>query len=101
MAKGKLETPNWIREGFDSKADWEKAHGFGKKKKPKGKTFKVRKCPECGSDEIGVVLGGEEGRGSNGWECHKCKWKGKDIQKEELSEEEFMKYLDERGEEVN
>jgi len=80
---GKLKTPDWILKG-------------GKKpKKNTGKTFKIRKCPKCGSDEVGVVIG-EVGM----WECRKCKNKGKDFKEEELTEEEFMKYLDEKHEEV-
>ena len=38
-----------------------------------------------------------EGKGMGEWECHKCKWKGMDIKDEEITEEEFMKYLDEVG----
>jgi len=96
---GKLATPDWIREGFDSKADWEKAHGTGKKKK-EGKTFKLRRCPKCGSDNVAVVLNGEEGKATGEWECKKCKWKGANVKEEELSEDQFMKYLDEQGAEV-
>lgn len=89
MAKGKLKTPDWILKG-----------GEKPKAKKKEKTFKMKLCPECGSDEVGVVITGEEGKGSNGWECYKCNWKGKDIEEKEFTEDEFMKYLDERGEEV-
>ena len=94
-----MKTPDWILEGFDSKIDWEKSKGISSKKK-EGKTFKVRECPECGSDKVVVVLGGSEGKGSEGWECKKCKWNGRDVKEEELGEEEFMKYLDKKGEEV-
>ena len=86
--KNKLLTPDWIKEGFDSKEDYEKTKGKSVKKKP-GKFFKVRRCPKCNSDEVKVVIG-EIGL----WECKKCKWKGKDIKQDELSEEEFMKYMD-------
>ena len=96
---GKLSTPDWIKEGFDSKADWEKAQGKSGKKKT-GKTFKVRRCPKCGSDDVGVKLVGQEGKDARNWECRKCKWTGTDIKIDELDEDEFMKYLDERGEEV-
>ncbi len=102
MVKSKLATPDWIKEGYDSPADWEKAHGKSKKKKAEGKTFKIRKCPKCKSDKVNVVLSGsdaEEGGGKE-WECQKCKWHGKNIEEEELTEDEFMKYLDEKGEEV-
>ena len=65
-------------------------------KTKKEKTFKIRKCPKCSSEDVGVVIG------ENGvWECHKCKWKGRDIKEEELTEEEFMKHLDEKGEEIS
>jgi hypothetical protein len=97
---GKLSTPDWIREGYDSKADWEKAHNVKGKKKKDEKTFKIRRCPKCHSDNVNVVLTGEEGKGAKEWECKKCKWAGKDIDEEELGEEEFMKYLDEKGEDV-
>jgi predicted RNA-binding Zn-ribbon protein involved in translation (DUF1610 family) len=107
--KGKLSTPDWIKEGFDSKADWEKAHGASKKKKEEGKTFRVRKCPKCGSYDVNVVLSGQEGnddeesapsKTAGEWECKKCGWTGKNIEEDELTEDEFMKYLDEKGEEV-
>ena len=94
---GKLTTPEWITEGFDSKADWEKSQG--KKvsiKKGAGKTFKIRKCPKCRSTNVNVVLTGEEGRGSQGWECKKCKWTGKNIETEEVSEDEFLKMGEEK-----
>lgn len=97
--KSKLKTPEWITEGYDSPEDYNKAKGIKKEKKT-GKTFKVRQCPECGSDDVGVVLTGEEGKGSKGWECHKCNWKGVDVEEKEFTEEEFMKYLDEKGEAV-
>lgn len=93
---GKLETPEWIREGFDSKADWEKKQGkkVSSAKKAGGagsdKTFKVRKCPKCGSGNVAVVLTGEEGKGARDWECKKCKWNGKNIKIEQVSEDEFL-----------
>ncbi len=96
--KSKLSTPDWIKEGFDSKKDWEKARGI--KGKEKGKKISIKVCPKCGSKEIEVVLGGKEGKGSKGWKCKKCGWEGKETDKLELNEEEFMKYLDEKGEEV-
>ena len=86
MPKNKLTTPDWILKG---------------EKKPKekklGKTFKIRKCPECGSFDV-VVVTEKEVVGL--WRCGKCGWEGKNVGWEELSEEEFMKYLDERGEAV-
>lgn len=96
-----MKTPDWILEGFDSKANWEKSHGI-KSEKKKRKTFKIRACPKCGSDEVELVLinsDSEEGGGRD-WKCKKCKWKGEDIKEKELTEEEFIKYLDEKGEEV-
>ena len=99
MVKKKLSTPDWIMEGFDSEADYNKKKGI-KKEKKSGKTFNIRECPECGSDDVGVVVGGTEGKGSKGWECNKCKWSGVDIKEKELTEDEFMKYLDDKGEDV-
>jgi len=112
---GKLATPDWIREGYDSKEAYEKKKGI-KAKKEKGKTFKLRRCPKCKSDKVSVVLTGEEGsdeeeplatssksgqsKGAGEWECKNCGWKGRDIKEEELTEEGFMKYLDEQGAEV-
>jgi len=96
MAKKlKLSTPEWILGGYDSLEEYEKTKGISKKKKS-GKTFKIRECPKCKSDEVGVLLGKEEGKGKNEWECHKCGWKGKDIVEKELTEDEFMKYLDKK-----
>ena len=106
--KGKLKTPDWIIEGYKSKADWEKAKQKTKplatssksqskeikSKKKSEKTFKVKKCPKCGSTEVSVVLGGEEGKGSGGWECKACKWTGKDVDEKEMSEDEFVTYFD-------
>ncbi len=99
--KKKLSTPAWILEGYDSEADYNKAKGISNEKK-KGKTFRIRECPKCGSYDVGLVLSNsdsEEGGGKE-WECHKCKWKGKSVNEKELTEEKFMKYLDEKGEEV-
>ncbi len=93
MPKGKLSTPNWIKEGYDSEADYNKQKGI--KTEKKGKTFKIRQCPECGSDNMSVVIG-EIGV----WKCNKCDYKGRDVEEKELTEDEFMKYLDEKGEEV-
>jgi uncharacterized ferredoxin-like protein len=89
--RNKIETPDWILKGEGAEKN---------KKTAKGKTFSIRECPKCRGDDVRVVLGGEEGKGSQGWECAKCGWKGKNISEKELSEEEFMKYLDERGMEV-
>ncbi len=91
---GKLETPDWIKEGFDSKQKYEKAHGKKTTSKKLGKTFKVKKCPKCGSTEVSVVLRQEEGRGKSDWECKSCKWKGTNIGEKELSEDEFLVHLE-------
>ena len=96
--KSKLSTPNWIRKGYDSEADYEKAKGVpDSKTRKKGKTFKLRRCPKCNSSEVNVIVGEEASRK---WECKKCNWKGKDIKEEEIAEDEFMKFLDEKGEGV-
>ena len=102
VKKPKLSTPDWIREGFDSPEEYAKAKGKSTKsgKKSDEKTFKLRLCPKCKSDNVNVVLTGEEGKGAKEWECKKCKWTGKNIDEKELSEDEFMKYLDNKGEEV-
>ncbi|MCX6746669.1 MAG: hypothetical protein NTU63_00870 [Candidatus Pacearchaeota archaeon] len=88
--KSKITTPDWILKGKEK----------SKEKKKQVKTFKIRKCPKCKSDNVNVVLTGEEGKGTKEWECKKCKWKGKNIDEEELTEEEFMKYLDSKGVDV-
>ncbi len=77
---------------------------MAKNKSTKERTFKIRECPACGSDDVGVVLsGGEESHSKNRgeWECHKCDWKGTDIKEKVLTEEQLMKYLDEKGEDVS
>ena len=63
--KNKLATPTWILEGFDSEADYNKSKGV-KTTKKKGKTFKIRECPECGSDEVGIVLSGSDSEQGGG-----------------------------------
>jgi len=99
--KNKLKTPDWILEGYDSEEAYNKAKGITSKKK-KGKTFKIRECPKCGSDDVGLVLSNKEGEegGGKDWECHKCKWRGYDIKEQELTEDELMKHLDKKNEEV-
>ncbi len=114
---GKLTTPDWIKEGYDSPEEYAKAKGKSVKKKAgghslivqsglsksqaKGKTFKIRMCPKCGSNKVNVVLTGEEGKSAKEWECKKCKWIGKNVKEKVLNEEEFMKYSDENGEEIS
>ena len=91
-----MKTPAWILEGYDSPEEYNKAKGITGEKKSR-KTFKIRKCPKCDSDEVNIAVGKEA---ADEWECKKCGWNGINIKIEELSEDEFMKYLDERGEEV-
>ena len=110
--KEKMKTPDWIIEGYDSKADYERQKNkFSTSSKQsddpstkvKGKTFKIRACPKCHSDDIGLVLSNsdaEEGGGKE-WECRKCKWKGADVSEKELTEKELMEYMDKKGEEVS
>lgn len=97
--KSKLSTPEWILEGYDSEAEYNKAKGIDKKKKS-GKTFKIRECPSCGSDDVGVVLVGEEGKNADDWECRKCKWTGSEVVEKELTEDELMEHMDKKGEEI-
>ena len=78
--KPKIQTPDWILKG-------EKPP----KTKKKGRIFKVRKCPKCGSDSVGVVIGDV-----GVWECKKCKWKGEKPKEIEFDEDEFMEYLDKK-----
>lgn len=102
MKKGKLETPAWIKEGYDSPEDYNKAVGKKTTNKNKGKVFKIRECPKCGSDDVGLVLSNsdsEEGGGKE-WECRKCKWVGMNVNVKELNEDQMMKYLDDKGEDV-
>jgi len=103
MPKNKLTTPAWILEGYDSEADYNKIKGISSEKK-KGNVFKVRECPKCKSDDVGLVLSNldleEETNTGKQWKCYKCGWKGADVLEKQLTEEEFMKYLDEKGEEV-
>ena len=101
--KSKLTTPAWILEGYDSEEEYNKEKGISnsslkkelkkaKKEKNKEKNFVIKICPKCGSEEVGVVLK-EQGKADE-WECRKCGWKGKDIQEKELSEDEFINYME-------
>jgi len=102
--KGKLSTPDWILEGYDSPAEYAKAKGKTVEKKEKGKSFKIKICPKCGSYEVGIKLSNmdfeEESNTGRQWECKKCKWTGTEIKEKALSEDDFMVYLDERGVDV-
>lgn len=64
------------------------------KKQTKEKTFKIKICPECNSDNVSVVIG-KPGL----WECKDCKYAGRIITEKEMSEEEYFEYLDKKGEE--
>jgi hypothetical protein len=100
-SKNKLKTPEWILEGYDSPEAYAKARGK-KTEKKRENIFKVRECPKCHSDDVGVVLSGsnEEENSSTGkeWECRKCKWHGKNISEKELAEDEFIKYMEKKNE---
>jgi hypothetical protein len=102
--KGKLSTPAWILEGYDSPSAYAKAHGEKEPEKEKSKALKIKVCPKCGSDNVAITLSNmdfeEESNTGKTWECKKCKWKGSDIKEKKLTEEELMKYLDEKGEDV-
>lgn len=101
--RNKVKTPEWILEGYDSPEAYNKAKGL-KSKKTNEKTFKIRECPKCRSDEVGIVLSNsdseEDSKTGKEWECRKCKWQGKKVNEKELTEDEFMEYLDNKGEEV-
>ncbi|KKK49431.1 hypothetical protein LCGC14_3135140 [marine sediment metagenome] len=92
-----MKTADWILEGYDSEEEYNKAKGIKAKKKGK-KTFNLRRCPKCNSDDVKVIVGFDR---KGEWECSKCKWEGKDLKEEELKEEEFLKYLDDKGEKVS
>ncbi|MEK6833434.1 MAG: hypothetical protein AABY32_05280 [Nanoarchaeota archaeon] len=89
MAKSKLKTPDWILKGKEKP-----------NKQKEGKTFKIRECPKCKSDEVKVLLTGEERKNRGEWECRKCGWTGKNIVERELGEDELMEHLDKKGVEV-
>ena len=104
MAKSKLKTPDWVLEGFDSPDEYAKSKGKTVKDKKEGKTFKIKVCPKCGSDEVAVTLSNmdseEESNTGKQWECKKCKWIGGNIKDKELTEDELMAHLDKKGEDV-
>lgn len=89
VKRKKIKTSDWILKND--------LLGSKMRKKKEIRSFKIRTCPKCGSDEVGVILGNEEGKGLGEWGCKKCKWQGKNVNEEQLSEEEFMKYLDNKN----
>jgi len=101
MKKAKVKTPDWILEGYNSLEDYNKSKGI-KTNKKKEKVFNIKECPKCKSDNVGIILSGsdKETGGGKEWECGKCKWKGRNPLEKELTEDEFMEYLDKKGEEV-
>lgn len=94
---GKIQTPDWVLKGKPKPASpkTEKVKQKSKKKET-GKTYKLRVCPKCGSDDVSVVLVGQEGKRADNWECKKCKWNGKDIAEKEISEDDFLKRAEEK-----
>lgn len=96
MAKGKLKTPDWILEGYDSEKEYLKARGV-KKEVKSGKIFRIKKCPVCESENVVVVLGNEEGKKADLWHCKKCGWNGRDITEQELNEDELLRLGEEDG----
>lgn len=93
--KPKVKTPDWIIAGYESEEAYMKAKGKKVPKKGTKKVFKLRLCPKCGSDEVSVSLGKEKGKE---WTCKKCKWAGTNIKEKNVTEDEFMEYLDKKGE---
>lgn len=91
---GKLQTPAWILEGFDSEEAYNKKKGIKTEKKEKG-IFKLRLCPKCGSDNVSIAIGKEK---SKEWDCKKCGWSGENVKEKKVTEEQFMEYLDKKGE---
>lgn len=104
MPKSKLKTPGWILEGYESPEAYANAKGKSSPDKKEGKTFKIKVCPKCGSDEVGITLSNmdfeEESNTGRQWECKKCKWIGGDIKEKKLTEDELMEHLDKKGEDV-
>ncbi|VVB79041.1 Uncharacterised protein [uncultured archaeon] len=94
--KPKIKTPDWVLEGFESEEAYNKKKGIKSKKESKG-VFKLRLCPKCGSDSVSVSLGKEK---SKEWTCKKCKWSGTNIKEKNVTEDEFMEYLDKKGEDL-
>lgn len=90
---GKLKTPDWILKGKSRPSVASLKKKPSGKGKEEGKTYKIKKCPKCGSTSVSIVLVGEEGKKAENWECRACKWRGREIEEKELSEEEFLEHL--------
>ena len=60
----------------------------------KGKTYKIKICPECGSSKVSVVLTGEEGQKVDEWECKSCKWHGRTVDEKTLTADEFLEHIE-------
>lgn len=71
-------------------------HSNSGKIKMKEKKFKVKLCPKCKSDDIGLAIGGNVGL----WECRKCGYRGVGIIEKEMTENEYFNYLDSKGVEL-
>jgi len=96
VKRKKLETPEWIKKGYGSEDEYlESSIEKPAKKSSSKKTYKIRICPVCKSDDVKVVVG-EEAKGL--WFCNGCKWKGKGIEEKIVSEEEFLSYLEKKEE---
>jgi len=94
--KPKIQTPEWVLKGYNSEKEY--LGKTGKKKPASGKVFKIKKCPKCKSSDVSVFLGIAEGKGKGEWQCKKCKWVGKTPFEEEVSEDEFLEYLESKEE---
>ncbi|MFA6022731.1 MAG: hypothetical protein WC781_01445 [Candidatus Pacearchaeota archaeon] len=64
-----------------------------KPKTKKEKKFIIKYCPRCKSEDVAIAIGERVGV----WQCRKCKYKGIDFTEKELSEEEYLAYLDKQG----
>jgi len=80
MKKSKLKTPDWILKGEEKPKD-----------KNKSKKFVIKFCSRCESRDVGVVIGGQIGM----WECHKCGHRAPGFPEIEISEDEFLKMVEE------
>ncbi len=96
VKRSKIQTPEWVLKGYKSEKEY--LSKTGKKKQTSGKVYKIKECPKCKSRDVFVSLGAEEGKGKGEWECKKCRWKGRDVFEKEVSEDEFLDYMESKGE---